>query len=280
MLLEEGLPRLSGKVALITGAASGIGRATALRFAREGARVGLLDFNADTLHEATAEVDAEARRFLPLSQREEREGALAMPLLADVRDPAAMKAAVEQLVARFGRLDILFANAGIAGLWAPVGDIRPDEFDRLFSINLRGTFLSVQAALPALRVQGGSIVITASVTGNLMFSSVGASVYGSTKAAQLAFGKMLAFELAHERIRVNIVCPGNVSTNILDHISYRNMEKLRYPVRHSGDVPLTDGAPATPDQIASAVLFLVSDEASYVTGEALVVDGAQSIFRG
>ncbi|MCY3719371.1 MAG: SDR family NAD(P)-dependent oxidoreductase [Anaerolineaceae bacterium] len=274
---------LDGKVALITGAASGIGRATALRFAREGARVGLLDFNPDTLGEAAAEVDAEARKFLPLSLREREagdEGALAIPLLADVRDPAAMNAAVERLVERFGRLDILFANAGIAGLWAPVGDIRPDEFDRLFSINVRGTFLSVQAALPALRAQGGSIVITASVTGNAMFSSVGASVYASTKAAQLAFGKMLAFELAHERIRVNIVCPGNVSTNILDHISYRNMEKLRYPVRHSGDVPLTDGAPASPDQIAAAVLFLVSDEAGYVTGEALVVDGAQSMFRG
>ena len=274
---------LDGKVALITGAASGIGRATALRFAREGARVGLLDFNPDTHGEAAAEVDAEARKFLPLSLREREagdEGALAIPLLADVRDPAAMNAAVERLVERFGRLDILFANAGIAGLWAPVGDIRPDEFDRLFSINVRGTFLSVQAALPALRAQGGSIVITASVTGNAMFSSVGASVYASTKAAQLAFGKMLAFELAHERIRVNIVCPGNVSTNILDHISYRNMEKLRYPVRHSGDVPLTDGAPASPDQIAAAVLFLVSDEAGYVTGEALVVDGAQSMFRG
>ena len=274
---------LDGKVALITGAASGIGRATALRFAREGARVGLLDFNPDTLGEAAAEVDAEARKFLPLSLREREagdEGALAIPLLADVRDPAAMNAAVERLVERFGRLDILFANAGIAGLWAPVGDIRPDEFDRLFSINVRGTFLSVQAALPALRAQGGSIVITASVTGNAMFSSVGASVYASTKAAQLAFGKMLAFELAHERIRVNIVCPGNVSTNILDHISYRNMEKLRYPVRHSGDVPLTDGTPASPDQIAAAVLFLVSDEAGYVTGEALVVDGAQSMFRG
>ena len=274
MLPDEGLPRVSGrapvpldgKVALITGAASGIGRATALRFAREGARVGLLDFNPDTLDEATAEVNAV--------------GPGGVSLLADVRDPAAMHAAVGQLVERFGRLDILFANAGIAGLWAPVGDIRPDEFDQLFSINVRGTFLSVQAALPALRVQGGSIVITASVTGNAMFSSVGASVYASTKAAQLAFGKMLAFELAHERIRVNIVCPGNVSTNILDHISYRNMEKLRYPVRHSGDVPLTDGAPATPDQIASAVFFLVSDEASYVTGEALVVDGAQSMFRG
>ncbi|MCY3947217.1 MAG: SDR family NAD(P)-dependent oxidoreductase [Anaerolineaceae bacterium] len=274
MLPDEGLPRVSGrapvpldgKVALITGAASGIGRATALRFAREGARVGLLDFNPDTLDEAATEVNAA--------------GPGAMPLLADVRDPAAMHAAVGQLVERFGRLDILFANAGIAGLWAPVGDIRPDEFDQLFSINVRGTFLSVQAALPALRVQGGSIVITASVTGNAMFSSVGASVYASTKAAQLAFGKMLAFELAHERIRVNIVCPGNVSTNILDHISYRNMEKLRYPVRHSGDVPLTDGAPATPDQIASAVFFLVSGEASYVTGEALVVDGAQSMFRG
>ena len=257
---------LHGKVALITGAASGIGRATALRFAREGARVGLLDLNPDTLDEATAEVNAV--------------GPGGLSLLADVRDPAAMNAAVEQLVKRFGHLDILFANAGIAGLWAPVGDIRPEEFDQLFGINVRGTFLSVQAALPALRAQGGSIVITASVTGNAMFSSVGASVYASTKAAQLAFGKMLAFELAHERIRVNIVCPGNVSTNILDHIRYRNMDKLRYPVRHSGDVPLTDGAPASPDQIAAAVLFLVSDEADYVTGEALVVDGAQSMFRG
>ena len=203
-----------------------------------------------------------------------------MALPADVCDPVALHTAVTQLVARYGRLDILHANAGIPGVWAPVEDITPDEFDRLFSVNVRGTFLSVQAALPALRRQGGSIVITSSVTGTHMFSSVGASAYATTKAAQLALGRMLAFELVHDRIRVNIVCPGSVSTNILDHISYRNMEKLRYPVQHTDDSPLTDGAPATPDQIAGVVLFLVSDLASYVTGEAVVVDGAASIFRG
>ncbi len=181
---------------------------------------------------------------------------------------------------RYGQLDILHANAGIPGVWAPVEDITPEEFDRLISVNVKGTFLSVQAALPALRERGGSIVITSSVTGTHMHSDSGASVYATTKAAQLAFGKMLAFELAQDRIRVNIVCPGGVTTNILDHITYRNLEKLPSRIEHTGGVPLTDGEAATPDQIASVVLFLVSDEASYVTGEVVVVDGAVSILRG
>ncbi|MCE2489602.1 MAG: SDR family oxidoreductase [Anaerolineae bacterium] len=257
---------LEGKVALVTGAASGIGRATALRFAQEGARVGLLDFNPDTLDEAAAEVDAA--------------GPGAVPLLADVRDPDALAAAVAQLTERCGQLNILFANAGIPGVWAPVEDITSDQFDRLISVNVKGTFLSVQAALPALRARGGSIVITSSVTGTHMYSDSGASVYATTKAAQLAFGKMLAFELAQDRIRVNIVCPGGVTTNILDHITYRNLEKLPSRIEHTGGVPLTDGEAATPDQIASVVLFLVSAEASYVTGEVVVVDGAASILRG
>ena len=282
---------LEGQVALVTGAASGIGRATALRLAQEGARVGLLDRNAAALDEAVAEVAASAQDFLPLSLREGLpspgtgkgsggEGGLAIPLLADISDPDALKAAVEQLLAIYGQLDILFANAGIPGVWAPVEDITPDEFDELLRVNVRGTFLSVQAALPALRRQGGSIVITSSVTGTNMFSDSGASAYATTRAAVLAFGKMMAFELAQDRIRVNIVCPGSVTTNILDHISYRNLEKLRYPIEHTGGVPLTDGAPATPDQIAGVVLFLVSDLASYVTGEVVVVDGATSILRG
>ncbi len=274
---------LEGKVALVTGAASGIGRATALRFAREGARVGLLDVNPDSLDEATAEVDAEARKFRPLSLRERGtggEGALAMPLLADVRDPAALSAAVAQLSDRFGQLDILFANAGIPGVWAPVENITPDEFDHLISVNVKGAFLSVQAALPALRAQGGSIVITSSVTGTNMFSQGGASIYATTRAAVLAFGKMLAFELAQDRIRVNVVCPGGVATNILDHITLRNQEALPGGDEQLDGVPLTDGEAATPDQIASVVLFLVSDLASYVTGEVVVVDGAVSILRG
>ena len=193
-----------------------------------------------------------------------------------MRDPAALDAAVAQLTGQYGRLDILFANAGIPGVWAPVEDITSDEFDQLINVNVKGTFLSVQAALPALRVQGGSIVITASVTGTRMFSSAGATVYATSKAAQLAMGKMLAMELARDRIRVNVICPGTVTTDILNQITFRNLED-----HHGGiQVPLTDGVFASADQVARVVLFLVSDFASHVTGEEVVIDGAESLIRG
>ena len=258
---------LQDKVALVTGAASGIGRATALKFAQEGARVGLLDVKPDVLDEATAEVDAV--------------GPGAIALRADVRDPDGMAAAADQLMERFGRLDILFANAGINGVWAPVADITPDEYDQTMDINLKGTFLSITASLPGLRRQGGSIVITSSVNGTRIFSNSGGSVYAASKAAQLALGKMLAIELARDRIRVNVICPGGVKTNISENTIRRNQEGLRYPMHFPlGVVPLTDGASASADQVASVVLFLVSDMASYVTGEEIFIDGAQSLLRG
>ena len=267
MLPEEGLPRLGGKVALVTGGASGIGRGAALKFAQAGARVGLLDFNPDRLDEAVAEVAAA--------------GPGAMALQADVRDPAALHAAVGQLTERFGRLDILFANAGINGVWAAVDDITPDEYDRTMDINLKGTFLSINAALPHLRQQGGAIVITSSVNGTRMYSNCGASVYAASKAAQLALGKMLAIELARDRIRVNVICPGSVTTNISENTQHRGREGLRYLMQApAGNVPLTDGAPATPEQVARVVLFLVSDMAAHVTGEVIYIDGAQSLLFG
>ena len=265
---------LEGKVALVTGAASGIGRATALRFAQEGARVGLLDRNPDTLAAAVNEINALNSSPSPTGSGVRGEGAI--PLLADVSDPDALNAAVAQLTDHFGRLDILFANAGIPGVWAPIADISPDEFDQLINVNVKGTFLSVQAALPALRVQGGSIVITASVTGTRQFSSAGATVYATSKAAQLAMGKMLAMELARDRIRVNIICPGTVKTDILNQIKFRNLEDHHGSIQ----VPLTDGAFASADQVARVVLFLVSDLASHVTGEEVVIDGAESLIRG
>ena len=297
MLREEGLPLpggrapvLSGKVALITGAASGIGRATAVTFARQGARIGLLDVNQAALDSAAAEINAAAMASLPLSlRRAPVEGGkrgsggegIALPLNVDVRDPDGTAAAVDQLVERWGRLDILFANAGINGVWAPVADITPDEYDQTLDINLKGTFLSITASLPALRQQGGSIVITSSVNGTRIFSNSGGSVYAASKAAQLALGKMLAVELARDRIRVNVICPGSVKTNISENTIRRNQEGLRYPMHFPlGVVPLTDGAPASADQVASVVLFLVSDMASHVTGEEIFIDGAQSLLRG
>ncbi|MCE2489600.1 MAG: SDR family oxidoreductase [Anaerolineae bacterium] len=259
--------QLQDKVALVTGGASGIGRGAALKFAQEGARVGLIDVTPDALEEAAAEVDAA--------------GPGAIPLLADVRDPAALDAAVAQLIDRFGRLDILLANAGINGVWAAVDDITPDEYDQTMDINLKGSFLSINAALPHLRKAGGAIVITSSVNGTRMFSNCGASVYAASKAAQLALGKMLAIELARDRIRVNVICPGSVRTNISRNTTHRGRENLRY-LRQApaGNVPLTDGEPATPEQVARVLLFLVSDMASHVTGEVIYIDGAQSLLFG
>ena len=283
MLLEKGLSLLGGKVALVTGAASGIGRATAITLAREGARVGLLDIARDALDTTAAEINTAAQASLPLSLRERGSGGegIALPLSADVRDPAALADAVAQLTEHYGRLDILFANAGIPGVWAPVADITPDEFDQIMDVNVKGVFLSIQAALPALRQQGGAIVITSSVTGTRMFSDRGASVYASSKAALLTLGKMLAMELARDRIRVNVICPGTVTTSIQAKVIYRNQEALQQYVHYPlGNIPLTDGVFATPEQIASVVLFLVSDMASHVTGEEIHIDGAESLLRG
>ena len=270
---KKGSRYWADKVALITGAASGIGRATAVTFARQGARIGLLDVTQ--------------RPSTPLPPKSTLLGHggsrrhIALPLNVDVRDPDGMAAAVDQLMERWGRLDILFANAGINGVWAPVADITPDEYDQTLDINLKGTFLSITASLPALRQQGGSIVITSSVNGTRIFSNSGGSVYAASKAAQLALGKMLAVELARDRIRVNVICPGSVKTNISENTIRRNQEGLRYPMHFPlGVVPLTDGAPASADQVASVVLFLVSDMASHVTGEEIFIDGAQSLLRG
>ncbi len=287
---------LQDKVALVTGAASGIGRATALKFAQEGARVGLLDVSQDALDDAVAEINGNLPLSLKGSRRERREGApvesggtrgpggegaFALALKVDVRDPDGMAAAVAQLTGAYGRLDILFANAGINGVWAPVAEITPDEFDQTMDINLKGTFLSITSALPALRRQGGSIVITSSVNGTRNFSNSGGSVYSASKAAQLAMGKMLAVELARDRIRVNVICPGSVTTNISKNTIRRNRESVTFPIHFpEGSIPLTGNVSATPEQVARVVLFLVSDMASHVTGEEVFIDGAQSLVRG
>lgn len=259
---------LQDKVALVTGAASGIGRAAALKFAQAGARVGLLDVSQDALDSAVAELT-------------DAGGPGALALKVDVRDPDGMAAAVAQLTERYGRLDILFANAGINGVWAPVAEISPDEYDQTMDINLKGTFLSITAALPALRRQGGAIVITSSVNGTRNFSNSGGSVYAASKAAQLAMGKMLAVELARDRIRVNVICPGSVATNISKNTIRRNRESVTFPIHFpQGSIPLTGNVSATPEQVARVVLFLVSDLASHVTGEEVFIDGAQSLVRG
>lgn len=258
----------SDKVALVTGGGSGIGKAAALRLAAEGCAVGVLTHHRDDAEKVAAEIRASGGR--------------APPIVADVANEDQMKAAIAALVCEYDRLDYLFANAGINGVWAPIDQISPDEWDRTINTNLRGTFLAVHYAVPHLKRAGeGAIVITASVNGTRIFSNAGATAYSCTKAAQVAMTKMLALELAKFRIRVNVVCPGQIETNIESSTSQRDPAIAGEPVEYpEGKIPLTDGKPGTADEVADLVLFLLSDRARHISGTPVWIDGAESLLVG
>ena len=257
-----------GKVALVTGGSSGIGRATVLRLAAEGCAVGVLGQNRDKIDQ----VVSEARQA----------GGRAHPLVADVASDRDMEAAVAGLVQEFGRLDYLFANAGINGVWAPIDEIAPDEWDRTINTNLRGTYLTLHHGVPHLkRAGGGAVVITASVNGTRIFSNAGATAYSCTKAAQVAMTQMLALELAKFRIRVNVVCPGAIETAIDESTTKRHQEVAEEPVEYpEGEIPLTDGEPGTAEEVAELVAFLLSDRARHVSGTPVWIDDAESLLKG
>ena len=180
-----------------------------------------------------------------------------------------------------GRIDIVFANAGINGVWAPIEELEPEEWDRTLGINLKGTFLAVKYAVPYLKKQGGSVIVTSSVNGTRIFSNTGATAYSASKAAQVAFTKMVALEMAKHRIRVNVVCPGAIETNIEESTEKRNLEEAKEPVEFpEGEIPLTDGEPGKADQVAQLVLFLASDASNLISGTEIWIDGTQSLLKG
>ena len=258
---------LAGKVALITGAGSGIGKAAALLFGQEGAMVAALGRTEDELQETVSQI--------------QQNGGDAIALVADVSQVADMQQAVQRIESQWGRLDIVFANAGINGVWAPIEELEPDEWDKTINVNLRGTFLTVKYAIPLLKRQGGSIIVTSSVNGTRIFSNTGATAYSSTKAAQVAFTKMAALELAKHRIRVNVICPGAIETAIEESTEKRDIEQAKEPVVFpEGKIPLTDGKPGKSEQVADLALFLASDRSSHITGTPVWIDGAESLLMG
>jgi len=259
--------QLEGKVALITGAGSGIGKAAALLLAREGARIGVLD-----AMEEDARCTADEIR---------QAGGQALPLVADVAQPDQVNDAVRRLVGQWDRLDVVFANAGINGVWAPLDELTPEDWDRTLSINLKGTFLTVKYAAPYLKRQGGSVIITSSVNGTRIFSNTGATAYSTSKAGQVAFAKMVALELARDKVRVNVICPGAISTNISESTEKVDVEQVKIPVEYpEGQVPLTSGQPGRAEDVAQLVLFLASDASAHITGTELWIDGAESLLQG
>ncbi|MEP7289177.1 MAG: SDR family NAD(P)-dependent oxidoreductase [Chloroflexota bacterium] len=260
--------KLQDKVAFITGAGSGIGKATAQRLANEGAKIAALGHN-----------EAE---IVQTSQEIERNGGSAFPLVADISDADQVQRATKQTVDRWGRIDVVFANAGINGKWAPIEELEPEDWDKTLDTNLKGTFLTIKYAVPYLKVNGGSVIVTASVNGTRIFSNTGATAYSCSKAGQVAMTKMLALELAKHRIRVNVICPGAIETNI-DQNTQKSptLDKAREPAEYpEGDIPLTDGIPGRSEQVANLVLFLASDESDHITGTEIWIDGAGSLLRG
>jgi NAD(P)-dependent dehydrogenase (short-subunit alcohol dehydrogenase family) len=265
--MPNNLMDLTGRVALVTGAGSGIGKGAALAMARAGAKLGLLGRDADDLAEVCKQFKAEKLECVTLT--------------ADVSKPEPMKREIERLAEEMGRIDVVFANAGINGVWAPLDELEPDEWDKTLEINLKGTYLTIKYALPYLKREGGSVIITSSVNGNRIFSNTGATAYSCSKAGQVAMAKMLAVELGPMHIRVNVICPGAIQTNIAENTEQRDIEKVKIPVEYpEGQIPLTGDRPGNIDQTGQLVLFLASDAANHISGTEIYIDGAQSLLQG
>ena len=256
----------AGKVALVTGAGSGIGKATALRLGAGGASVVVISRTMDEIEETRDDII--------------KAGGKAIAIDADIADEAEMTRVIDATIEQFKRLDIVVANAGINGMWAPIDDLTPDEWDQTMTVNLRGTYMTLHLAVPHLKQRGGSVIIVSSINGNRTFTSAGATAYAATKAAQVAMAQQLALELGKHRIRVNAVCPGAIDTEIDDNTDKRNTKRAEIPVEWpEGDIPITGGEPGESRDVADVIAFLASDAARHVTGVPIYVDGGQSLLR-
>ena len=252
--------RFSGRVVIVTGAGSGIGRAASLRFAAEGASVGVVDVRLDAAEETVGKIQAE--------------GGTALAVQADVTDAAQVEAAVSAVLDAFGRLDVLYNNAGV-GSTGSVAVAEEADWDRCLDVNAKSTFLCSRAAVPHLEAAGGGAIVNqgsvAALVGVPNFAA-----YCAAKGAVVALTRSMAVDLAPKGIRVNVLCPGTVLTPLMEDL-----------IRARGDGDLEAGLAATvvkyplgrlgtPEEVAAGAVFLASDDASWMTGSVLTPDGGMT----
>jgi 3-oxoacyl-[acyl-carrier protein] reductase len=246
--------RLNDRVALITGAGSGIGETIAETFAREGAKVAIVDIDAKAACDVAAAI-----------------GSGAIAIRCDVASKAEVEAAVRATVEAFGTIDIVVNNAGTTHLNKPMLEISEDEFDRVFAVNVKGVFLFSQAVVPLFRQRGGGVIINIGSTAGLR-PRPGVSAYNATKGAVHVLTKTMAVELALDKIRVCAVAPVATETPLLP-MFLRHSEEMRE--KFVASVPL--GRLAVPEDVANVALFLASDEAGFLTGNIVEVDGGRCV---
>jgi NAD(P)-dependent dehydrogenase (short-subunit alcohol dehydrogenase family) len=246
--------RFTDKVAFVTGAASGIGRATAVAFAEEGARVAILDRTEDALKDTAAAVKAAGGDVITIE--------------CDISVPDQVEAAVARTVEAFGRLDFAFNNAGVENKALPVAEIPLDEWDRILDINLRGTFVCMKHEIAQMVRQGGGVVVNTSSGAGIRGVAGGAS-YAASKHAIIGMTRSAALDYAKQNIRVNAILPGNIATPMMDRFTGGDIQKAidLEPIGRLGK----------PEEIAEAVLWMSSDLGGFVTGSAVVVDGGWSL---
>ena len=246
--------RFVGKVAFVTGAASGIGKAAAVAFATEGARVAVADLTEDALRQ-TADAIKDA-------------GGKVLVLACDVSRPEQVEAAVARTVEAFGRLDVAFNNAGVENKATPVAEIEVAEWDRILGVNLRGTFTCMKHEIAQMLRQGGGVVVNTS-SGAGVRGVAGGAAYAASKHAIIGLTKSAALDYAKSNIRVNAVLPGNIKTPMMDRFTGGDLQKAidLEPVGRLGK----------PEEIAEAVLWMCSDLGGFVTGAAISVDGGWSL---
>ena len=244
-ILEPVMGKLEGKIAVITGATSGIGLATAKRFVAEGAYVFITGRRREQLAEAVEAI-----------------GGGVTAVQGDAGNLADLDRLYEQVKADKGRIDVLYANAGIAEYDIPLGQITEEIFDRTFRLNVRGTLFTVQKAMPLLQ-DGASIIMTGSITGSKGID--GFTHYSASKAAIRSFARTWASEFKSRKIRVNVVSPGSIETGLFDDVPVTIKDRV------TSVIPM--GRMGRPDEVANAVIFLASDEASFITGIELFIDG-------